>query len=242
MRTVRRRLLQAVPVLAAVATAAAARAATTDLVVACDTPLARPLRAVAEAFAARSGVRVHVFRTPPGLILPQLERAVQNDIVICTLDRLSRAVEGGIVAVDAPRAGSWRNRLVLVARRETPVAAVDAGPVAVTDVSAATEFDGVAALATAGLFPQRIIGAIDTDEVLFLLATGGAASGLLHTSDLSPELQVVRPLDDAAYPPLVYAAAVTKLARRPNPDAFIRFLAGDEATALLRAHGLEKWS
>lgn len=238
MRTQRRRLLQVMPVLAALATTATARAATTDLVVSCDTALGRPLRAAAAAFAARSGVAVRLFPTPPGLILPQLAREVQNDIVVCTLDRLSTAVRDGILAPDAVRSGNWRNRLVLAARHgEAP--SIETGAVAVSDVSPASELNGLAALTTAGLWPKRVVGAIDTDEVLFLLATGAADIGLLHTTDLTPALQVLTPIPDAAYPPIVYAAAVTKLARRPNPDAFVRFLAGEEATALLRTHGLE---
>jgi molybdate transport system substrate-binding protein len=41
------------------------------------------------------------------------------------------------------------------------------------------------------------------------------------------------------HPPIIYAASVTRLARRPNPQDLIAFLATPEATALLTEGGLE---
>ncbi len=221
-----------------------AHAATTDLVVTCDTTLARPLRAVADAFRARAGVTAHIFSTPPGLILPQLEREVQNDIVVTRLERFSRATESGIVAAGAARSVGWRNRLVLAARRGAPPSSLNAVSVAVCDPTPGSDVDGPTVLSTAGLSPKSIIGAIDTDEVLFLLASGATPVGLLHTTDLSadPALAVFAKVPDEAYPPIVYGAAVTRLASRPNPEAFVRFLADDAATVILNEHGLESWS
>jgi hypothetical protein len=39
--------------------------------------------------------------------------------------------------------------------------------------------------------------------------------------------------------PLLYAASVTRLARRPNPNGFVAFLATKDATEMLVAAGLE---
>jgi molybdate transport system substrate-binding protein len=244
MAAPRRRVLQAVPILAAAFAIPAARAATTDLVVCCDPTLARPLRAVAGAFRARAGVIVHIFPTSAGLILPQLERQVQNDIVVTRVERLSRAADAGIVAADAVRGGGWRNRLVIAARRDARPGSLSAVPVAVCDPTPASDIDGAAVLSMAGLRPKSIVGAIDTDEVIDLLASGAAPAGLVHATDLSADarLEVMEKVPDEAYAPIVYGAAVTRLARRPNPDAFVRFLGGDEGTAILRAHGLESGS
>jgi molybdate transport system substrate-binding protein len=244
MTTGRRRLMQAVPIAVAIAAAPAVRAATTDLVVACNTTLARPLRAVAAAFRRRSGVTAHVFSTPPGLILPQLEREVQNDIVVTEARRLASATDSGTINAGAARSGMWRNRLVLAAQRGARPASIDAVPIAACDPTPASEFDGATVLSTAGMRPKAIVGAIDTDEVLAFIASGAVPVGLLHATDLSadPRLEAISPVPDEAYGPIVYGAAVTRLARRPNPEAFVRFLAGDEAAAILRAHGLEKWS
>jgi hypothetical protein len=125
MRLRRRHLVQAVPWLAAVATVSAARASATDLVVACDTTLGPAMRAAGARFTARSGVRIHVFPTPP-------------------------AVEDGLIGSCTARNGSWRNRLVLAARHDAPARAVDAGPVAVSDPTPASDIDGPAVPAMIG--------------------------------------------------------------------------------------------
>jgi len=237
----RRNLLQAAPLLAAVATVAAAPADTTDLVLACNTTLGPAMRAAAARFAARSGVRVHVFPTPPGLILPQLAHEVQNDIVVTGVAAMQRATDAGFVAAGATRGGPWRNRLVLAARHDAPPGALQEGPIAAPDPTPASDIDGPAVLARMGLQPQKLVGAIDANGVLFLLATGAARVGLVHATDLhgDPPLDVVRAVPDDAYPPIVYAAAVSQLTWRPNPDAFVKFLATDDATALLHDYGLE---
>jgi molybdate transport system substrate-binding protein len=216
---------------------APARADTTDLVLACDATLGPAMRAAGRRFTARSGVRIDVFPTEPGLILPQLSRVVQNDIVVTGLPALQRAIADGLIGPDAARAGSWRNRLVLAARRD----AAGDGPVAVTDPTPASGLDGPAILARMGLRPLTVLGTIDTDGVRYLLATGAARSGLLFATDLraNPELQQIRPVPDDAWPPVVYGAAVTRLARRPHPDEFVKFLETDDATSILRENGLE---
>jgi molybdate transport system substrate-binding protein len=50
---------------------------------------------------------------------------------------------------------------------------------------------------------------------------------------------VIRPVPAEAQPPLLYAAAVTRLARRPNPEHFVAFLTTREAGDILAAAGLE---
>jgi molybdate transport system substrate-binding protein len=242
MKAQRRQILKAMPMLGAIA-AAAARAATTDLVVACDTTLGRSLRAVGRAFRARAGVTVHIFPTPPGLILPQLKREVQNDIVVTETHRLSSAADSRIIAA-IPSGNHWRNRLVLAGRKDARSASMEGLTIAATDPTPACALDGPAVLSTAGLHPRAIIGAIDTDEVLDLITSGAAAVGLLHATDLAADnrLEVVAPIPDSTYAPIIYAAAVTRLARRPDPDAFVRFLASEDAAAILRAHRLERAS
>jgi hypothetical protein len=83
-------------------------------------------------------------------------------------------------------------------------------------------------------------------ELLFggfpLLIQGEARSGLLYRTDVRahPELRVVRAVEDP--PPMLFAAAVTRLARRPNPVAFLRFLGTPQAAAVLSDRGLEALS
>ncbi len=232
----RRRLLR-LSILAVAAAAAPALADTTDLVVSCDTTLAPALRKVGAAYLAGSGVRVHVFPTGPGLILPQLMRDIQNDIVVTQVALLDQAAQAGIVAPDAARR-TWRNPLVIAGPRGA--SATDRS-FAACDPSAASDIDGPAILARLGLQPARVLGAVDTDEVVFLLTSGAAQAGLLHSTDVRADqrLEVIRPVPAEIHLPIVYAASVTRGARRPNPQGLVAFLATAEATALLTDSGLE---
>lgn len=216
----------------------AAQAATTDLVLNCDTALAPVMTAVAQRFHAISGVKVRVFPTGPGLLIPQIARAVQNDLLVTQTGIMAEAVAGGLIR-GTPR-GAWRNPLVLAARRGAGDGALK-GRIAVSDPTPGSDMDGPAIVAAMDLGQSRILGVIDTEEVVFLLAGGEADAGLLHASDLPrhPGLERLRPVPASAAAPLTYAVALTVLARRPDPGAFIDFLVSPEGTAALAAQGLE---
>ena len=107
--TIRRRAL---PLLALAAVSAPALADTLDLAVTCDTTLAPALRRVAAVYKARTGAQVFVFPTGPGLILPQLVRNIQNDIVVTQTTILEQAAQAGVIAAVACSA-QWRNPLVI---------------------------------------------------------------------------------------------------------------------------------
>jgi molybdate transport system substrate-binding protein len=233
----RRSLLAGLPAAALTASAGSARAATAGLAVTCDPTLAPALRELGAAYRARSGVPVFVFPTGPGLILPQLLRDIQNDIVVTQLAILDQAAQAGVIA-PAPRGRTWHNPLVVAGLRGT--SATD-GIFAVSDPSPASDIDGAALLARLGLQPARVLSAVDTDEVAFLLTTGAAEAGLLHVTDVRADqrLAVIRPVPADISAPIVYAASVTRLARRPDPQGLIAFLATSEADALLRQSGLE---
>ena len=66
---------------------------------------------------------------------------------------------------------------------------------------------------------------IDTDAVAWLLTNGGARQGLLHQTEVNADdrLHALAPVPDDAWPPILYAATVTKLARRGDPAGFRRF-------------------
>jgi molybdate transport system substrate-binding protein len=227
---------RALPLLALAGAVASARADTVDLAVNCDTTLAPALRLAAAAYKARTGIRVFVFATGPGLILPQLVRGIQNDIVVTQTSILDEAVHAGAVASAVP--AQWRNSLVIAGARGA--AAIDR-TFATPDPTPASDIDGPALLARLGLAPRRLLGAVDTDEVAFLLTTRAAQAGLLHMTDVRADerLAVIRVVPAETQPPLLYAASVTRLARRPNPEGFVAFLAAPEGAAILAAAGLE---
>jgi len=216
--------------------ASAAQAATTDLVVHCDRPLAQPLRSIATAFLASAGVHLRVFPTAPNAIAAQLARQIQNDIVVTQPFVLAQIEANGLLA-DAPRPGPWRNRLVIAARAGVQRSPLSQATIAAPDPVWGGGPDGPALLSVAGLRPARRLGTFDTDEAQTLLLAGEADYALLHATELVSGLEEVpTPGLDVE---LSYSAVLTRLARRPNPEVLLRFLAGTEAADLLRAAGLE---
>ena len=236
----RRRLFAVAPaaVTATILTSGAAiGATTTDLAVTCDAAAAPAVSAAGKAYRAKTGVRVRVFPTPPGLVLPQLERQIQNDIIVTQVAVIDQAEKAGLVTPGG-RIGPWRNRLVTAAAREP------AGPedlFVVPDPTPGSDIDGAAILQRTGVTPGKVLGVIDTGAVAWTLASGGARLGLLHQTEVVADdrLRAVSPVPDDAWPPILYAATVTKLARRADPGAFVAFLAGSDGEAVLRSAGLE---
>ena len=218
-------------------TGALADATTTDLAVTCDAAAASAVRAAGTAFRARSGIRVRVFATAPSLVLPQLERAIQNDIIVTQLGTIDRAEKAGLVAPGG-RVGIWRNRLM------TAVANPQTGPegsFVVPDATPASDFDGIEVLRRLGSAPASVVGVINSGAVAWSLANGDARTGVLHRTEIVADnrLQAVAAVPDEAWPPIVYAATVTTLARRGNPALFVAFLGGAEGQSVMRGAGLE---
>ncbi len=225
-------------VVAAVATPEAGVAATTtDLAVSCDSAAAPAVLSAAKAYRTRTGVRVRVFATAPGLLLPQIERAIQNDIVFTQIATIDQAEKKGLVAPGG-RVGPWRNRLVIAAAQNP---AGPEGSFAVPDPSPASDIDGIAILRRLGTLPVSMIGVIDTGAVAWTLTNGGARQGLLHATEIADDdrLHAIAPVPDEVWPPILYAAVVTKLARRGDPAAFLTFLDSADGQASLHAAGLE---
>jgi molybdate transport system substrate-binding protein len=211
--------------------------ATTDLAVTCDAAAGPAVRTAGKAYRARTGVRVRVFPTPPGLVLPQLEREIQNDIIVTQIATIEQAEKAGLVQAGS-QTGPWRNRLVTASAQR--VAGAE-GSFVVPDASPASDIDGAAILRKMGLAPATVLGVIDTGAVAWTLANGEARQGLLHQTEVVDDdrLAALSPVPDQAWPPILYAATVTKLARRGDPAAFVAFLGSAEGQAALRSAGLE---
>jgi hypothetical protein len=106
------------------------------------------LRTIGAAYRAVTSVRVFVFPTGPGLILPQLERDIQNDIVVARVPTIEQAMQQNLIAyVYAPR---WLNPLVIAGRDR--VSALDR-TLAVADPNPASVVDGAYVLTRLGLKP-----------------------------------------------------------------------------------------
>jgi ABC-type molybdate transport system substrate-binding protein len=177
-----------------------------------------------------------VFPTGPGLLLPQLERNIQNDILVTQLPNLRQALQEGIIAA-MPGVPHWSSQLVIAGRSGASVN----GVFAACDPTAASDFDGPALLAKLALKPAQVMGAVDTDEVAWLLLRSEAQVGFLHMTDVRahPELTVIQPVAADVLAPFVYAATVTKLASRPDPGGFVAYMQTPGAMMLLKEAGLE---
>jgi molybdate transport system substrate-binding protein len=227
---------RALPLLALAAIVEPARADTVDLSLSCGTTLAPALRKVAAAYKARTGVHVFVFPTGPGLILPQLVREIQNDILVTQTTIIGQAVTAGVVMSDVRP--QWRNPLAIAGLQ----GATGIGQtLAACDPTPASDIDGPALLARLSIKPAHVIGAVDTDEVAFLLVNGTAEAGLLHMTDVRADdrLAIIQRVPDTVHPDIVYAASVTRLASRPHPERFVAFLSTKDAAEILAAAGLE---
>jgi molybdate transport system substrate-binding protein len=236
----RRRLVAVSPaaLTVSVLTPGAARGATTtDLAVTCDAAAGPAVSAAGKAYRAKTGVRVRVFPTPPGLVLPQLEREIQNDIIVTRVAVIDQAEKAGLVTPGG-RVGPWRNRLVTAAAREP---AGPEGSFVVPDPSPGSDIDGAAILRRMEAAPAIVLGVIDTGAVAWTLSNGGGRLGLLHQTEVIADdrLRAVSTVADDAWPPILYAATVTRLARRGDPAAFVAFLGSPDGLTVLRSAGLE---
>ena len=238
MDSSRRRLLSLASTgFAAALAVRAAHAATTDLAVTCDAAAEPAVIAAGLAFRQLGSVRIRVFPTAPGLILPQLQREIQNDILFTQISILDQAEAAGLVQ-PGNRAGPWRNRLVTAVTKDQRG---PEGSFAIPDPSPGSAIDGPAVLRRLGPSPAKVMGVVNTGAVAWSLTNAEARQGLLHQTEVwaDDRLRTVLTVPDDAWPPILYAATVTKLARRGDPAAFITFLNSPPGQAALRSAGLE---
>jgi molybdate transport system substrate-binding protein len=214
---------------------------TTDLALACSTALGPVMHRAAEVFREQSGVRLHVFAASPGLVHAQLQREVQIDLVAMGLREMEDLAVRKLLA-PPPYTGPWRNRLVMAGRRGMALTTAMAGTVAVPDAGTAAGLDGPAILAQAGWRPGRRLGVVDTAEAAALLSAGAVTAALLYLSEVRADMLLAElaPVPQAASPDVQVAASVTAGARRPNPRAFLQFLATAFGRRMLAEGGLEE--
>lgn len=222
-----------------------------DIVVYCDPALRATIEHVGRLFTASNGARVNVFCAAPALMLAQIERVVQNDVLVTQATWMDEAMRRALIK-PSTRIPLGANRLVLAVSGQatapplTDRAAIrgliGAGPLAIPDPTTGTTVDSAGALARLGFsdpLPFKTVGAIDTEGVAFLIRTGAVNVGLLYRTEAQAGsgLAPVALLPDKSLVP--YVAAITVLTRRPNAEAFMDFLHTPGATSRLTSAGLE---
>jgi ABC-type molybdate transport system substrate-binding protein len=226
------------------------------VVIYCDPTLKPVLRRVGEGFTAKTGAPVSVFAGPPSVNLGLLAHATQNDLLISTAETTRAAAAAGVLAPGPVGTPLWHNRLVIAGARgdAAGLSTIDApalvsrlgdGKFALTDATPAATIDGPAIIGALGLtaaLADRIVPAVSTDEIGFLIHSGAARLGLCHRTDVRTDagLAEVAAVPDAGYPPISYCVSRTAKAWSAIIDAFEAYLSSPEATAMLGGLGLER--
>ncbi len=240
MNLSRRTLFTAAAGLPLLAAGRSAQAAIADYPLHCDPELWPALNQAALAFLARTDIRVHPLPTPDGLMAPQIAHVAQSDIVMTSPETIAAlaAIRHDVAAAPHPK---FSGRLVLAALTATADADAKGGPIAAPDPVPGARFMSAQVLEGLGLSRALLQGTIDTGEAAAIVAAGGARSGLMTLMDVkaTPGLRVVAEVPDSVQPPLIYIATTTQTPRRPQPEAFVTFLASSDGTAILGTFGLE---
>jgi hypothetical protein len=228
------------------------RAAIGDLVVFCDPTLRPVMRAVGARFGATIAAPVRVLCAPAALMLGMIARETQTDVLM-TLTAAQDAAAAGALIDPASRGRSWRNPLVLAARRDD-AAALAAGPdltklpadarIGVPDKLSLYALDGPALLAALPGAPpaDRMLGAADTARAARLLAEAEVRLALVHRTDVAadPALAVAASVPETVAPVPTFQAARVMGAPSPSIGGFLAFLDTAEAMRMLTDGGLER--
>ncbi len=85
----------------------------------------------------------------------------------------------------------------------------------------------------------RIAESDSVRSALVLVARGEAPLGVVYGSDAraEPRVKVLATFPEDSHPAIVYPVARVAASRHPQAAAFVRWLDGDAASAIFRAHG-----
>ena len=221
-----------------------------DVVLYCNPDIAHACEAVGAEFRARVGVPVRVFAAPAVQQLALIARGTRTDVLITLAPQMDVAASQHLLDPQH-RYGAWRDALVLGGRdlptatqpleANAEAALQGTGKLALVDPTEAGSLDGPALIQRLGWHPAATTGALDGQEVAWMLSHYAARLGVLPRSALLAErsLQVVAPIAADAYAPIVYSAAVTHGALSRYAVAFVDFLKTPAAGNVLARAGLE---
>jgi molybdate transport system substrate-binding protein len=147
------------------------------------------------------------------------------------------------------------NRLVLVAEKNAKIAAIDIKPgfdlagllgkerLAMADVAVVPAGKyGKAALEALGVWSSvksKIAQAENVRAALILVSRGEAPLGIVYATDaaVDPSVKVVGTFPADTHPPIIYPAALTRNATKPDAAAFLAYIASPAAKPLFETQG-----
>ena len=230
--------------------ALASSASATEIVLSAAASLSSAMRDLVAAHARENPqTRVLVNTGASDVLVAQIAKGAPADVLATAdEDSMDRAQRQGLV-VAATRHAFARNRIVLIvpAGRTTARLADLRSPrfvrIAVGNpASVPAGRYARAALERAGLWNDvapRLVFGENVRQVLDYVARGEADAGLVYATDVDAAGGRVHAVDDVAVPqPILYPVAVVASSAHPDEArAFVRYLEGPAARAILARHG-----
>ncbi|MEO8300334.1 MAG: molybdate ABC transporter substrate-binding protein [Rhizomicrobium sp.] len=209
------------------------------------------LKSVADAYQARTGIKVTLSFGASSTLARQIEQGAQADLFMSAdSDWMDYLQNKNLIARRKDLLG---NRLVLVAAADArPVSriaprfdlagALGNGRLALADpASVPAGKYARAALTSLGVWDRiaaKVAPAENVRVALEYVARGEAPYGIVYATDakLAPTLRVAGMFPENSHPPIVYPTALTKTAR-PGAKAFLDFLSSAQARAIFEKAG-----
>ena len=206
------------------------------------------LKAVADAYKARTGASVTLSFGASSTLARQIEQGAQADIFMSAdtdwMDYLQKAA----LITDTTRKDLLGNRLVLVAASDVKRAprigprfdlarALGDGKLALADPSSVPAGKYArAALTVLGVWDSvapKVVQAENVRVALEYVARGEAPFGIVYATDAraAPNVRVVGTFPESTHPPIIYPVALTKSAS-PQAQGFLTFLESADARAI----------
>lgn len=211
------------------------------------------LKAVADAYKARTGANVTLSFGASSTLARQIEQGAQADIFMSAdTDWMDYLQKAGLIA-DATRKDLLGNQLVLVAASGAKPApriaphfdlagALGDGKLALADPSSVPAGKyGKAALTALDVWDSvapKVVQAENVRVALEYVARGEAPFGIVYATDakVTPNVHVAGVFPENTHPPIVYPVAMTRTAS-PAARAFLDFLSGPQAKAIFEKAG-----
>jgi molybdate transport system substrate-binding protein len=211
------------------------------------------LKAVADAYKARTGVTVTLSFGASSILARQIDQGAQADIFMSAdTDWMDFLQKGGHIAKGS-RKDLLNNQLVLIAASDSKAApriaphfdlagvlgdrrlaladpaSVPAGKYAKAALTNLGVWDSVA---------SRLAPAENVRVALEYVARGEAPFGMVYATDakIAPSVRVVGVFPASSHPPITYPVALMKGASAPARD-FLTFLSGSDARAIFEKAG-----
>lgn len=211
------------------------------------------LKAVADAYKAKTGTTITLSFGASSTLARQIEQGAQADIFMSAdTDWMDYLQKGGHIA-DATRKDLLGNELVLVTASDAKPApaiaphfdlagALGNGKLALADpASVPAGKYGKAALSALGVWDSvaaKLAPAENVRVALEYVARGEAPYGIVYATDakVAPGVRVAGVFPENTHPPIVYPVALTRHAS-PAARAFLDFLKGPQAKAIFEKAG-----